>query len=237
VSPAANSWAARSEGGEIDGWHSRNCEKNEPRGGLRILAVIAGELREVLERVEIRLSRAQRALELLDASRGRAKLDALEDVVVHGRAVTNVVENCRHLLPGFDVWYDAHAAALAADPGFRRFYQMRSEILKRGQLSVRRAAIIFDALSGIPEPPEGAVAFDAWDEETGKCAWLVKLADGREEKILFDQPASVQIHEFLGFEPSLGTMEDIEAERTAERYVSYLRRMVDELRVLIDRMT
>jgi hypothetical protein len=196
--------------------------------------VAAESLLEVLARVEHRFDRAERAFRTLLVSRRDARLDALEDVLVHGRAVTNVMQKFRYMLPEFESWYAPHVAKLRADPGMKRFYEMRSEVLKEGRLSVTQAATLFDVgPPWHPDPPEGAVAFIPYDDETGKCGWVVRRPDGVEERLLTEQPLGVQVTEFLAFNPSLGTMDDLQVEMTANRYVSYLRNMLDELRVLV----
>lgn len=198
-----------------------------------------GSLSDVFARVESRFRRVESAQEALLVSRKHARLDALEDLIVHGCALTIVMQNCRRLLPGFDDWYKPHAEKMATDPGMRRFYKMRSEVLKEGRLAVSPAAVLFQAGPHLrfPEPPTGAVAYIPYDHDTGQHGWLVRHSDGSEEKVLADLPADIQVAEFLTFSPPTGSFDDLQVEMTANRYVSHLREMVDELRILVLRAT
>jgi DNA-directed RNA polymerase subunit RPC12/RpoP len=200
------------------------------------VSVATETLRDIFARVERRLERVEAAFRSLLASGKQEKQNALEDVIVHGCALTIVMQNCRSLLPEFDSWYAPHAEKMRTDAGMRRFYKMRSEILKEGRLAISPAAVVFTVgPPWYPEPPQNAIGFIPYDEETGKCGWIVRKLDGSEVKVLADLPDNVQVKEFLVFSPALGTMDDLQVETTANRYVSHLRGMVDELRVLVIR--
>lgn len=195
-----------------------------------------GSLDEIFARVERRFARADRAFRSLLTTRAEQKIDALEDLLVHGRAVTNVMQTCRHVLAGFDDWYQPHASKLKQDAGLRRLYQMRSEVLKQGRLSVTQAAVVFRASEWPPlPPPDNAVGFIPYDLETGKAAWVVRREDGTEERDAVDLPPGAEVSEYFLFQPSLRNTQDLRVEMTANRFISYLRLMVDELRVLVIR--
>jgi hypothetical protein len=87
---------------------------------------------EILGRTRETLRSAQVAAEDLSHADATRRLPALRNVIVWGRAVTNVLQNLRGKAEGFDEWYEPWREEMATDPLLRFLYQQRSEILKRG---------------------------------------------------------------------------------------------------------
>src|SRR5258707_11501197 len=67
-------------------------------------------------------------------NRPERRNSGFRNLVVFGRAVTNVLQNLRSTETGFDDWYRPYQQEMAQDPLMKYFYEMRSEILKEGTL-------------------------------------------------------------------------------------------------------
>src|SRR5436309_15318022 len=89
----------------------------------------------ILASAEQTLATARAGLEDVLAERPERRLPGLHNVVVFGRAVTNVLQNLRSTEPGFDEWYVPFVRQMESDPLMRFLYKLRSAILKRGTVS------------------------------------------------------------------------------------------------------
>jgi len=123
----------------------------------------------------------------------KARMAGLRNVVVFGRATTNVLQNLRATEPDFDSWYQPHVEAMKSDALLKYFYELRSRILKEGTLGTSSSLRI----SGNPhelmrrfEPPPGATSFFICDT-IGGTGWEVQNGDGSVEKYYVDVPSDV----------------------------------------------
>ena len=66
------------------------------------------------------------------------RIIGLKNVIVYGRAVTNVLQKIRGLDSSFDTWYKKYQTEMQSDPLLRYFYRLRSEVLKEGKLVFSR---------------------------------------------------------------------------------------------------
>jgi hypothetical protein len=180
---------------------------------------------------EQRFADALRAYEA--APEPNAKRMALGNCLVWGRAITNVIQNARSVWSGFEEWYARHAQVLKDDQRFRAFYQMRTEVLKRGHTAARAAALVwdeknelFDALLPIPE---GAVSAVLFDPETRFFGWIVRRDDAKEERVERKLPESVKIDEFLVFSSDGVSPGTWNVDKALQAYADLLRSMAGEM--------
>lgn len=189
---------------------------------------------QILQRARDTLSTAKLGLRALKASEPEARVAGLRNLVVFGRAVTNVLQNLRSAEPTFDAWYNEYEAEMRADPLMKYFYDLRTRILKQGDLPVHSSV----HLSGNPmaamrhagPAPPGAKGFFIGDT-IGGSGWEIQLPDGSSEKFYVTLPSQipgldmkVQIH--LSDMPS--QFREKPVADLAEEYLGYLGRMVDD---------
>jgi hypothetical protein len=149
--------------------------------------------KQILQRAEETLYTASLGLEHVKGKDPRTRVAGLRNVVVFGRAVTNVLQNLRSVEPEFDEWYAPHVEAMSRDELMSFFYQLRSEILKQGALAISSSM----TLSGDPmavfrhfKPPPRAKAFFIGDN-IGGSGWEVETEDGAVEKYYVQLPSAL----------------------------------------------
>jgi hypothetical protein len=160
----------------------------------------------------------------------------MHNVVVMGRAVTNVLQNLRSKVQDFDVWYQPWQEEMAQDPLLRYLYKLRSEILKKGQegatsILTIQSASMGEILSMLGQAPPNAISSFVGDYNGGS-GWVVQLEDGSTETVYATLPENNNIRSRLAFEnlPSehLGIpITDDSLENICRLYVQYLRRLVE----------
>ena len=180
------------------------------------------------------LNYAQLAYETLrDARDPERRSAAFSNVIVWGRAVTNVLQLLRGRAQGFDEWYAPWVKEMREDPLLRYLYLWRSSLLKQGgePPSVGGVDILkmlgTDLLPG--PPPAGALSFFMGDA-TGGVGWLVKMPDGTTGKIYLAIPEGAAPNTLNLIDlPDVHLGEKIR-ERTADYvarlYLHYLERIV-----------
>jgi hypothetical protein len=174
---------------------------------------------------------ARRGLEDMKAGPGR-RLSGLHNVVVFGRAVTNVLQNLRSTEPDFDPWYQSVRDEMKADPLMKFFYSLRSRILKEGDTGVRR---YFNFNFNYPEdmerfgpPPKNARDF--FIDANGRAGWNVEIGVGLTEKYYVELPAEIGEMR-LYFYDAPGVTEqtpvrDIDVVSLSERYLDSIDRIL-----------
>lgn len=167
------------------------------------------------------------------------KLSGLRNLVVFGRAVTNVLQGLRSTEPEFDAWYARYVREMESDQLLKYFHKLRSVILKKGILktSIRGFIRKFDFpydLSRFGPPPPFAKSFFIGDK-FGGTGWEVELPDGSKMKYYVKLPSdigTVSLH--FPDTPShhLGkAVSGYSIEKLSELYIAYLRKMVQEAKV------
>jgi hypothetical protein len=58
----------------------------------------------------------------------------IKHIAVYGRATTNVLQNLRGVVAGFDEWYAPIREWMEGDPLMKYFYKLRTRILKEGEV-------------------------------------------------------------------------------------------------------
>lgn len=188
---------------------------------------------DVLKRTRATLRNTELALEDLKcASNNERRVAALRNVIVMGRAVTNVLQNLRSNAQDFDIWYALWQEQMKQDPLMKYMYNLRSEILKEGKdRSVRNVHInSFRPSADLPPAPPNARGFFIGDENNG-TGWEVQLEDGTIQKIYVELPAD-QVRLWLSFDSApkhhLGSpIDDDSVDNLCCLFVQFLRRIVD----------
>ena len=190
---------------------------------------------QTLRHCEETLATARFGLEDLKGFPNR-KLAGFRNLVVFGRAVTNVLQNLRSSEPRFDEWYSPFKEEMKQDPLMKYFYKLRSEILKEGALNVSCSAYIKQLnlpqdLEKFGPPPPNAKGFFIGDQ-SGGAGWVVMLEDGSTVKYYIDLPGDIAVvtlhlgeapREHLG-----GIIKNNDIVHLGELYIAYLEVLVDK---------
>lgn len=193
----------------------------------------ASEAARILARTRRTLRDAELALdELRTTHHPERRSAAFRNVVIHGRAVTNVLQGLRSKVKDFDAWYGSWRREMEQDPLLKYLYRLRTSILKRGEdLTGSRLHIEHLDTSDLPPAPDGAESFFVGDT-LGGVGWRVRREDGSVHKVYYELPESVgRSWLVLGGCPDIHLGDRIKeqsAEHVSGLYVAYLRRLVDE---------
>ena len=87
--------------------------------------VMAKKTSGILQRTEETLYTAMLGLKALESSDPRERMAGLRNLIVFGRAVTNVLQNLRSVEPEFESWYSSYGSEMSVDPLMRFFYTLR----------------------------------------------------------------------------------------------------------------
>lgn len=193
---------------------------------------------QILIRLEDTLKTSKIGLQDLQTQYGDRKLAGLRNLVVFGRAVTNVLQNLRSTESDFDDWYRPIQEEMSSDPLMKFFYTLRSEILKEGKLNISETAYLqsFQMAKDITRfgpPPPGAKAFFIGDS-MGGSGWEVELPDGTIEKYYVKIPGDLgKVELFFPEAPKThlaDKINDSTIEALASLYFKYLEQLVEKAR-------
>src|SRR6266702_918290 len=197
------------------------------------------------ERTSEILARARNTLDTaclgLSDVRGQParRLSGLRNLVVFGRAVTNVLQNLRSTESDFDEWYEPWKQNFASDPLMKFFYELRTRILKRGDTGVgtfthiRHFEFPIDMKKFGP-PPKNAKAFFIGDTNGG-TGWEVEVSPGAVEKYYVDLPSEIgtsglYFHEAPGV-ADCDKVTEAEVVTLSERYIVRLQEILKSAQV------
>jgi len=183
------------------------------------------------------LRTAELGLRLMETDDPEQRMAGLRNVAVFGRAVTNVLQNLRATEPGFDEWYSPFVSEMRADPLLRRFYKLRSQILKAGgtgtavSVGISNLSLPGD-VSRFGPPPPGATAFFIGDQ-VGGTGWEVPQPDGSVEKYYVGLPSdigAVSVHLVDPPATHLGqpVPSGADVRSLSASYVGYLQKLVGQ---------
>ena len=190
---------------------------------------------EILAAARATLAVAELGLRDLRGTDPRRRKPGLYDVVVFGRATTNVLQHLRSKESGFDAWYAPYVAEMSADPLLKYFYTLRSEILKDGPPAVAAGMHLHhftfpQDLAALGPPPPNAKAFFIGDQNGGS-GWEVALPDGTTERYYVElPPGMVTTTMHLPGAPSLHLGNRVGGDDVVTLtalYVAYLRKLLD----------
>lgn len=188
----------------------------------------------ILKEAEDTLYTARLGLDLLNGKDPKPRIAGLRNLVVFGRAVTNVLQNLRSTVgEPFDEWYQPKVKEMSNDQVLKYFYKLRSQILKQGSVNTS----VSMSLSGNPmalmhkyQAPSGAKIFFMGDN-LGGCGWEVEVDDGVIEKYYVDVPDNIEglkmnINIHLLDAPE--KLKEHNIQELSEHYLAYLGKLVTE---------
>lgn len=163
----------------------------------------------------------------------------LRNLVVFGRAVTNVLQKLRSLEPEFDIWYEKYKKEMEKDPLMKYFYNLRSEILKEGQLKVavgvhiKHLNLPQDPMRLGPPPPNVKSFFIG--DHLGGSGWEIQLPDGSTEKFYIELPSEIGSAILLFPNPPSSFMgkkiRNASVPMLSRMYLDYLQNLVRDAKV------
>jgi hypothetical protein len=192
--------------------------------------------RKVLTDARVTLRKAELGLHDVGDAHADRRRAGMANVIVWGRAVTNVLQQLRSKAPGFEDWYRVCQEEMRADPLLRFFYVWRSQSLKEGVDPPTSTSTLLRHFSSddIPSPPKNARAFML--DGHGRPFWEVERGDGSIERVPADVP-NLNVENFLDLddvppehmgEPIL----DRSAMNVCRLYLEYLGALVAEAEAL-----
>jgi hypothetical protein len=191
---------------------------------------------DILRALQDTINIAEMGFEMTVSGKLPDRMLGIKNLVVFGRAVTNVLENLRSTEPDFDKWYEKYKKEMQADPLMKYFYKLRSEILKEGRLRVGWKAYINLINQPIDErlfgpPPPNAVRFFTFDS-LGGTGWIVQLPDGSTENYYVNMPSNIASISYKfpdSPESHLGkAIPDNSVQSLARLYLDYLQQIVKD---------
>lgn len=190
---------------------------------------------EILNDLDNTLETAKFGLDDLLEGVPNRRISGLRNLIVFGRAVTNVLQNLRSIEPDFDEWYQPFQDEMKKDPVAKYFYKLRSEILKQGKMKVSSSLHIkhFNTsdMHRFGKPPEGARGFFMGDLNGGS-GWEVELPDGTIEKFYVELPSDIGTTELIFPEVPENhfgeEIKDTSVENLSKLYFSYLENLVQK---------
>jgi len=185
----------------------------------------------ILHQAQDTLFTAKLGLDNINSDEPKVRIVGIWNLIVFGRAVTNVLQNLRGLTPEFEQWYKPYKEKMQADPLMKFFYKQRSEILKEGKLdvhsSVRLSGNPMLLLQKYPKPPHAKSFFIG--DQIGGTGWEVEMSDGTIEKYYIELPNQIQglnIDVAIHFADLPEELRDIPAPKLCKQYYDYLEQMV-----------
>ena len=158
-------------------------------------------------------------------------MSGVRNVVVFGRAVTNVLQNLRSTEPTFDEWYSHQVEKMRNDPLAKFMYNLRTRILKEGELRTSVSLNITGypeaAMRRFPKPPDAKSFFIG--DSIGGSGWIVQLPNGDEEKYYVNLPPDIpglHLDVHLHFIDAPIEFKDIPVLELCKRYLQMLQDLV-----------
>ena len=192
---------------------------------------------DILKSAEETLFTAQTGFEMLKNTDAKIGMVGLRNLIVFGRAITNVLQNLRSTEgEDFDTWYAPKVEEMRSDTIMKYFYKLRSEILKQGSLKTSSAV----SFSGNPNelfnlfpPPPNHKGFFLGDS-LGGSGYEVEVQPGVIEKFYVQIPQNtpgVQITVSLQFLTPPQEIADMQVEQMCDHYLKYLQGLVEEAKL------
>lgn len=191
---------------------------------------------DVLSNAKEILATAKRGLDDLTGRDPTRKTSGLHNVAVFGRSVTLVLQNLRSVnRQSFDAWYEPRVQAMAKEPLFSYFRELRNTILKQGPPKPSSHVYVgsFNTadLAKFPAPP-GAKGFFIGDQ-LGGSGWVVEMPDGSTEKFYIELPVHMGVKASWHLPDPPSEFEgqpitDTSIENLSKIYVGALTKLVQE---------
>ena len=194
--------------------------------------------KQILNGAEETLATAKAGLEDVVGTRPERRLSGLRNLIVFGRAVTNVLQNLRTTESTFDEWYEPYVTEMRNDPLLKYLYECRSEILKEGKvrtgvkMHIESFSFPLDMAKFGPAPRNAKGFF--MGDANGGTGWEVALGDGSIVKYYVAFPDDIgEIEVLLGGAPTEhvgGSLRDTRIETVCSAYYTYLAGVVASAR-------
>ena len=189
----------------------------------------------IVVRAEETLFTAKLGLGHLGSQDPRIRAAGLRNAIVFGRAVTNVLQNLRSKVPEFDDWYQKRVEVMKKDEPATFFYQLRSRILKQGELSLSSSVAIcgnsMEILRNFETPPRARAFFIG--DRLGGSGREVETASGEVERYYVQIPdglPGLEIDIDIHLTDVPAQYRDIPATVLCTRYLDYLSTLVADAR-------
>lgn len=172
--------------------------------------------------------------QLIQAKNPKERIAGLRNVIVFGRAVTNVLQNLRGITGKvFDEWYQPKVEEMKQDKILQHLYVLRSQILKQGTLKTSSSITLTGDPSALMRqytPPPRAKGFFIGDT-LGGCGWEIEVEEGIIEKYYVNVPEnipgldlSIRVHLFNAPEDC----RDMDIQKIAQYYIEYMNKLLCE---------
>jgi hypothetical protein len=191
---------------------------------------------DILRSLQETMDTAEYGYKMLVNRKPPERLIGLRNLVVFGKAVTNVLQNLRSTEPDFDGWYEKYKVEMQSNPLMNYFNALRSEILKEGQLKVgvnaniKKMYLPTDLQRFGPPPPNAKGLFIG--DKLGGTGWEIQLPDGSIEKYYVDMPSDIGSVSFKFPNPPKSHMgrriRSNSVQSLSRHYLNYLQQMVKD---------
>ncbi len=197
-------------------------------GDLRATTIL-GQVKETLDTAEC-------GLRMVLSDDPSQRLVGLRNLIVFGRAVTNVLQQLRSVVTEFDEWYQPWVERMRADSIMTYFYKLRSEILKEGRLQTSASTHLTimnlqPLYASVPKPP-GAKGFFIGDR-SGGSGWEVELPNGETQNFYVQIPQGipgVEITVNFHLTEAPEKLRKVPVPNLAQHYFTQLSNLYDEAR-------
>ena len=188
----------------------------------------------ILQQVAETLATAEFGLKMVLSADPAHRRIGVRNLIVFGRAVTNVLQQLRSATGDFDAWYGPWVERMRGDPIMALFYRLRSEILKEGRLQTR-ASVSVDYLNTavlmaiVPRPPRAESFFIG--DQNGGSGWEIELPSGEAQKFYVELRQGVPGVEFtvdLHLAGAPQALKNAPVEDLCRHYFELLRTLCDE---------
>ncbi|MDQ1736537.1 MAG: hypothetical protein QOH56_2788 [Pseudonocardiales bacterium] len=155
---------------------------------------------------------------------GDRRVSGLFNAITSGRSVTFVLQNLRGRAEGFEDWYTPITAELAVSAVAKWAKNLRNDIEKRGDTGALMTTLHIKYLDSrmIQQSAPSGTTQTVLGDEWGRNYWVVRLADGTDEKIYFALAPEVGVASVvLNSAPNGRAVDDLLAE-----YISMLEAIV-----------
>jgi hypothetical protein len=196
--------------------------------------------KQILKEAQDTLYTAQLGFQLVVGKDAKARIAGLRNVVVFGRAVTNVLQNLRSSVgDDFNEWYNYKVNEMASDDIMKYFYKLRSQILKVGTINTSSSLTLSGnpyALMRLYEAPPKVKSFFIGDR-IGGCGWEVEIEEGVTEPYYVEIPDNIYGLDMtidVVFSDVPNDMLKQNIQEMCEYYLKYLEQLIIEAKLKFD---
>jgi hypothetical protein len=190
-------------------------------------------IKSIISRCRDALFTARLGIRFLESNDQPTRNAGISNIIVFGRPVTNIMQNLRSKVIGFDIWHQPYVQSMKNDPVTNFFYKSRSEILKEGKVTPLASGITingnpYELINRFPKPPRAKGFFIG--DSAGRIGWIVETSEGEEEKFFVDMPSDLtgfsmdRTSHFVEAPPEFWK---VPATTLCNKYLDYLEGLID----------